>query len=199
MTSSGRDELKAERADALARRNPPRRGMSRMGLVILAGVIVAAGVAIYVGIRGRADAEVTLAHTTEEAAVPTVNVTHPETGAPNEEVVLPGSTQAITETPIYARTSGYLRRWTVDIGARVKKGDLLAEIDTPEVDEQLRQAHADLATAEAQLNLADITAKRNEELLKSRSVATQDRDNAVGAYLADKAIVASKQADVGRL
>ncbi len=86
-----------------------------------------------------------------------------------------------------------------DIGAHVKKGDLLAEIDAPEVDEQLRQARADLATAQANLHLAEITAKRDEDLLKTRSVATQDRDNAVGAYDADKAIVASKQADVTRL
>ena len=91
------------------------------------------------------------------------------------------------------------RHWYFDIGAHVKQGDLLAEIDTPEVDEQLRQARADLATAQANLQLAEITAKRNEDLLKTNSVSTQDRDNAVGALAADKAIVASKQADVSRL
>ncbi|HUN51652.1 MAG TPA: efflux RND transporter periplasmic adaptor subunit [Candidatus Sulfotelmatobacter sp.] len=188
--------------DIPARDGPPDglpRGGSRLGLVLLLLAAVILGVGIYVGIRGRGDAEVNLARKTEEAAVPTVNVVHPEAGAPNEQITLPGNTQAITDTPIYARTSGYLKKWFFDIGAHVKKGDLLAEIDTPEVDEQLRQARADLSTAQANLRLAEITAKRNEELLKNRAIATQDRDNAVGAYAADQAIVASKQADVARL
>ncbi len=198
MAPKGSDEFEAAHEEA----GPPRRlrpRSSRRGLVIVVVGVVILGVGIYVGIRGRVNAETSLADATEAAAVPTVNVVHPEPGAPNEEILLPANVQAFTDTPIYARTSGYLRRWIYDIGARVRKGDLLAEIETPEVDEQLRQAHADLSTAEANLQLAEITAKRNEELLKTRSIATQDRDNAVGVYAADRAIVASKQADVARL
>ncbi len=172
---------------------------SRRGLIVLAVALLILFLGIYLGIRERVDAETGLSRATEESAIPTVNVTHPDSGAPNEEIVLPGNVQAYTDTPIYARTSGYLRRWTADIGAHVKQGDLLAEIDTPEVDEQLRQARADLSTAEANLKLAEITAQRSENLLKTRSIAMQERDNAVGAYNAAKATVASKAADVSRL
>jgi RND family efflux transporter MFP subunit len=163
-----------------------------LAILIVGGAIVARFV-------GRAHAERVLARATLEAAVPSVNVIHPEAGAPNQEIALPGYTQAFTDTPLYARTSGYLKSWRVDIGARVKKGDLLAEIGTPELDQQLRQARADLSTARANLNLAVITAERNENLLKTRSVSTQDRDNAQGALAADKAIVESNEGNVGRL
>jgi RND family efflux transporter MFP subunit len=172
---------------------------SRRGLIILLGVLAVLLIAIFFGIHGRVRAEADLAQATENAATPIVNVTHPEANAPNQEIALPGNVQAFSDTPIYARTSGYLKHWYFDIGAHVKQGDLLAEIDTPEVDDQLQQARADLATAQANLQLAEITAKRNEELLKSKSIATQDRDNAVGTYNADKTIVNSKQADVTRL
>ena len=198
MTPNGNGELDAVYDDTLPKGGPPRH-RSRRGPIILGLAVLVLAVAIYGGIRGRIEAGHALARTTEEQAVPTVNTVHPEAGAPNEELVLPGNTQAITDTPIYARTSGYLKRWTSDIGAHVKKGDLLAEIDTPEVDEQLKQMRADLDTAEANFRLADLTAKRNEELLKTRSIATQERDNAAGALAAAKANVASKQADVARL
>jgi RND family efflux transporter MFP subunit len=175
----------------------PKR--SRRGLFILIGGVAVVLIAIFFGIHRRVRAETDLAQATELAAVPVVNVTHPEAGAPNQEITLPGNIQAFSDTPIYARTSGYLKHWYFDIGAHVKQGDLLAEIDTPEVDDQLQQASADLSTAQANLQLAEITAKRNEDLLKSKSIATQDRDNAVGALNADKTIVNSKQADVTRL
>ena len=166
----------------------------------LAGLaILVVGGAILARFVGRARAEESLARTTLEAAVPSVNVIHPEAGAPNQDIALPGYTQAFTDTPVYARTSGYLKTWRFDIGARVKKGDLLAEIDTPEVDQQLRQARADLSTAQANLNLAAITARRNENLLKTRSVSAQDRDNADGAMAADKTIVQSNEGNVARL
>jgi RND family efflux transporter MFP subunit len=199
MTPNGNGELDAVYDDVLpgGRRPPPRK--SRRGLVILVLVVVLIAAAIFNGIHGRIAAEHTLAQTTEISAVSSVTVVKPDVGAPNEELVLPGSTQAITDTPIYARTSGYLKRWTSDIGAHVKKGDLLAEIDTPEVDEQLRQMRADLDTVQANFKLADLTAKRNDDLLKSRSIATQERDNAAGALAAARANVASKQADVARL
>jgi len=165
----------------------------------LTATAVAVGGAIFARFIDRVDAEEKLARTTSEAAVPSVAVIHPQAGAPNQEIVLPGYAQAFTDTPVYARTNGYLKAWRFDIGAHVSKGDLLAEIDTPEVDQQLRQARADLATAQANLQLAAITAKRNEELLKTRSVSTQDRDNADGTLAADKAIVQSNEGNVARL
>jgi RND family efflux transporter MFP subunit len=157
------------------------------------------GGAIFARFVDRVDAEERVARTTLEAAVPSVTVIHPQAGAPDQQIVLPGYTQAFTDTPVYARTNGYLKAWRFDIGAHVSKGDLLAEIDTPEVDQQLRQARSDLATAQANLQLAAITAKRNEELLKTRSVSTQDRDNADGTLAADKAIVQSNEGNVARL
>jgi RND family efflux transporter MFP subunit len=179
------------------RSTAPQR--SRRGLIILLGALAVLLIAIFFGIYSRVRAEADLAEATERAATPVVNIIHPEAGAPSQEIALPGNVQAFSDTAIYARTSGYLKRWYFDIGAHVKQGDLLAEIDTPEVDDQLQQARADLATAQANLQLAEITAKRNEDLLKSKSIATQDRDNAVGAYNADKTIVNSKQADMTRL
>jgi RND family efflux transporter MFP subunit len=155
--------------------------------------------AIVARLAGRAHAEAVLARETSEAAVQSVNVIHPQTGAPNQEIAFPGYTQAFIDTPVYARTSGYLKTWRFDIGTHVKKGDLLAEIDTPEVDQQLRQARADLSTAQANLSLAVITATRNENLLKTRSVSMQDRDNAAGALAAAKAIVQSNEGNVARL
>ncbi|MEA3135020.1 MAG: hypothetical protein QOG17_2866 [Gammaproteobacteria bacterium] len=168
-------------------------------LAALTATVVAAGGAIFARFVDRVDAEENLARTTLEAAVPSVTIIHPQAGAPNQEIVLPGYAQAFTDTPVYARTSGYLKTWRFDIGAHVSKGDLLAEIDTPEVDQQLRQARSDLATAQANLKLAAITAKRNEDLLKTRSVSTQDRDNADGTLAADKAIVQSNEGNVARL
>ena len=173
-----------------------QRSWKLVGLT--AAVVVLAG-ALLARFVERVAANERLDRSTLEAAVPSVVVVHPETGAPNQEIVLPGYTQAFTDTPIYARTSGYLKEWRFDIGAHVSRGDLLAQIDTPELDQQLRQARADLGTARANLNLAVITAKRNEELLKTRSVSTQDRDNANGALAADKAIVQSNEGNVARL
>jgi RND family efflux transporter MFP subunit len=115
-----------------------------------------------------------------------------------DEIVLPGNIQAFTIAPVYARTSGYLKKWYVDIGGRVKSGQLLAEIETPEVDKQLDQARADLTTAQANLKLAEITMNRDLGLLKD-AIPKQDVDNAVGAYEADKSIVVSQTANVKRL
>ncbi len=174
----------------------PRRGHGKLLLVL--GVAAILG-GIYYGIQMRKSAEGSLSEQTVEAAVPTVDVIRPQENAPDQALVLPGQTTAFTDTPIYARSSGYLKKWYVDIGAQVKKGELLAEIETPELDAQLRQARADLVTAEANAKLASITAHRTEDLLKSQSVSTQERDNAAGADAADRAIVTSRQADVARL
>ena len=122
-------------------------------LVLLAGAL-ALGLVIYSGIKARAADEKKLMLATAQAAVPVVNITHPKPGASTQELVLPGNTQAFVDAPIYARTSGYLKRWYFDIGSRVKKGQLLAEIETPEVDQQLQQARADLETARSNLELA---------------------------------------------
>jgi RND family efflux transporter MFP subunit len=165
--------------------------------------LVAAAVAVVIvalfGIYSRVAAAARLAQTTNQAAIPSVIVTHPKVSGDAQQLVLPGNTQAFIDSPIYARANGYLKRWYVDIGARVHQGQLLAEIETPELDQQLRQAKADLATQEANLNLSQITAARNENLLKTHSVSTQERDNAVNAYAANKATVDSNQANVSRL
>jgi RND family efflux transporter MFP subunit len=173
------------------------RKRRRFWLVGLPVLLVCA--AIVARLAGRAHAEDVLARETSEAAVQSVNVVHPQTGASNQEIALPGYTQAFIDTPVYARASGYLKTWRFDIGTHVKKGDLLAEIETPEVDQQLRQARADLSAAQANLSLAVITATRNENLLKTRSVSMQDRDNAAGALAAAKAIVQSNEGNVARL
>ena len=120
MTPNGNGELDAVYDDTLpGGRPPPRR--SKLGRLVLAAAVVLIAVAVYSGIHGRIEAERTLAATTEASAVSSVNVVHPDAGAPNEELVLPGGTQAITDTPIYARTNGYLKRWAFDIGAHVKR------------------------------------------------------------------------------
>jgi RND family efflux transporter MFP subunit len=153
----------------------------------------------YSGIHSRAVAESRLAQRTQEAAVPTVALVSPKEGAPTQEIVLPGNTQAFSDAPIYARTSGYLRRWYFDIGAHVQKGQLLAEIETPEVDQQLLQARADLDTAQANLNIAKITASRWQDLVSTGSVSQQETDQAVSNLSAVKSAAESSSANVRRL
>ncbi len=140
-----------------------------------------------------------LAKDTEALSVPTVAVIHPLAEIRTEDLVLPGTLQAYVESPIYARTNGYLKKWYHDIGARVRKGELLAEIDTPEVDQQLMQAKADLVTAQANMHLSQITATRYNGLLKTDAVARQEVDNANGDLEAKQAIVKSSEANVRRL
>jgi RND family efflux transporter MFP subunit len=173
----------------------------RRGLTVILAVAAAFALAsqIYSGIQTRVEAESKLQQTTEQSAVLAVDVTHPQSGAPTQEVVLPGSTQAFVDSPIYARTSGYLKHWYFDIGARVKQGDLLAEIETPEIDQQLRQARADLDTAKANQDLAQTTADRWQFLLQSGSVSKQETDQAVSNLRAQKAAVEANSANVDRL
>jgi len=196
------DDLQdAERPLTYSALGVPGAGRRRrwMTPLLLASGAAALGLGIYAGIRDRAEAETELARVTDAAATPVVEVIHPTAGAPTDALVLPGDTRAFSDTAIFARTNGYLKRWYFDIGARVKRGQLLAEIETPEVDDQLRQALADLGTAQANLRLATITAERYENLLKTRSVSVQDRDNAAGALETNKAIVQSRQATVSQL
>src|SRR5947208_11924810 len=140
-----------------------------------------------------------LAKETETLAIPTVAVIHPTAEAAQEDLVLPGTMQVDVESPIYARSSGYLRKWYHDIGSRVQKGALLADIDTPEVDQQLSQARADLNTAKANAHLSEITATRYAELIKTDGVSKQEVDNATGDWEAKRAIVQSSEANVRRL
>ncbi len=174
--------------------------MSRL-LKLLAVVVILAGVAALVasGIFPRLRARQVLREQTQYLAAPTVTIVHPKRGTPSEEVVLPGNIQAFIDAPIYARTNGYLKRWYHDIGSHVKQGDLLADIESPEVDQQLQQSREDLDTAQANLKLAQITAARYTDLLKSDSVAKQEVDTAVQDAAAKAATVKSAQANVGRL
>ena len=161
-------------------------------------LLVAIGLAFW-GISTRAKALSVVTRETHELAVPTVSVVRPDKGAPQQEIVLPGTMQAFTDAPIYARTNGYLRKWYADIGMRVRAGQVLADIDTPEIDRQLEQTRADMATAEANLRLAQTTADRYRDLIKSNSVAQQDLDNANGNLEAKQTAVASSRANVNRL
>jgi len=167
-----------------------------MGGTVL--LVAALGTALW-GISTRTKALDAVTRETREMAVPSVSVTTPERAAPQEEIVLPGTMQALKEAPVYARVNGYLKRWTVDIGTRVRTGQLLAEIDTPELDQQLMQARADLATADANAKLARTTADRYRDLIKSDSVSQQDLDNANGNLDAKQAAVESARANVRRL
>jgi RND family efflux transporter MFP subunit len=177
-------------------RNP--EGFRRPWVIALVAFLIAVAVVI-AGIVPRVKARATLRNETNQLAVPAVVVVQPKRSADGQEIVLPANVQAFKDAPIYARTNGYLKRWYADIGARVKAGQLLAEIDTPEVTQQLHQARADLATAEANAHLSEITATRYQGLLKSDSVSQQDADNATGDFAAKKATVLSAQANVRRL
>jgi RND family efflux transporter MFP subunit len=172
-----------------------RRKVHRYGLILL---IVALCLALW-GEVSRILARSALAKETAEAAIPTVLTTTPNRTTLGEELVLPGTVQAYVEAPIYARTSGYLKEWRTDIGAQVTKGQLLAEIDAPEVDQQLSQAQADLATARANESLSNSTNLRWKGLLATESVSKQDADEKAGDAAAKKAAADSAAANVSRL
>jgi len=174
----------------------PRETGSKHGVLITVIVLAIIAAVVIGGIVPRLRAKEALQKETYDLAVPTVNVTHPKQGAPQTEIVLPGNMQAFTESPIYARTNGYLKKWYVDIGGRVKTGQLLAEIETPEVDQQLQQARSQLNTAKANYNLAQITSNRYQELKNTDSVAQQDVDNALGSERANAATVSAAEYQV---
>ncbi len=180
---------------------PPieRRTSKHTFAVVLVLALAALGVLIVRGIQARVRAEASLAGDTERAAALEVSVIQPKAGAKADELILPGNIQAFTDTPVFSRTDGYLKRWYSDIGARVKAGQLLAEIETPEVDQQLRQARADLETAQANLQLSQSTATRWEGLLKTDSVSHQETEEKIGDLAAKKATVDSGIANVKRL
>ena len=171
----------------------------RTALAGVAIVLVVAAVLAGYGILRRYQARAVLAETTNELAAPTVIVAAPKPGAPVDNLVLPGNVTSFTDSPIYARTSGYLTKWYFDIGARVKKGALLAQIATPEIDQQLAQAEADLNTAQANANNARIQAERYTGLVQSNAVSRQDTDTYVNQATSTAAQVRSAQANVQRL
>ncbi len=168
----------------------------------VAGIILLLIVALVLGGLGilrRTHADTVLADRTQELAAPTVTVAAPKTGAPVDSFVLPGNVTAFTDSPIYARTSGYLTHWYFDIGAKVKKGAVLAEISTPELDQQLSQARNELVTAQATANNARIQADRYSDLVKTNAVSQQDTDTFVNQAAATAAAVRSAQANVQRI
>lgn len=179
----------AEQRPGLARR-------ALLGVVVVLAVFLVLGIA---GVARRHHDNAVLAERTEQQAPPTVGVAPARAGAPTDNFTLPGNVTAFTDSPIYARTDGYLLHWYYDIGAHVKKGALLAEIATPELDQQLRQAESDLATAQANANNAAIQAKRYTDLVKSQAVSQQDTDAFVNQAAATSAAVHSAQANVQRL
>jgi RND family efflux transporter MFP subunit len=172
-------------------------GKLRRWLIPLIIALVVTGVLIS-GIRSRIKAASTLRTVTAQMAMPSVSVVLPQRTAPAQDIILPGNIQSFISSPIYARTDGYLKKWYFDIGARVKSGQLLAVIQTPEVDQQLAQARSTLATAQANLELAQITKDRYEGLLIKHAVSQQDVDNAVGNYRANLAMVEADKASVQR-
>ncbi len=176
----------------------PRRKGSRVFTVLFFIVIALVVLGAVTLFQRRAQYQA-LAKETETLAIPTVAVIHASVESTEEDLVLPGAMQAYVESPIYARTNGYLKKWYHDIGSRVRQGELLADIDTPEVDQQLSQARADLNTAQANANLSKITAVRYQELIKTDGVSKQEVDNAVGDLEAKVANVKSAEANVRRL
>jgi RND family efflux transporter MFP subunit len=163
--------------------------------VIIAAIV--AGVLIW-GIQSRLKDEAKLRAVVAQTAMPSVSVVLPKRAAPAQEIILPGNVQPFISSPIYARTDGYLKKWYFDIGAHVRAGQLLAVIQAPEVDQQLAQARSTLATAQANLELSEITRTRYEGLFEKHAVSQQDRDNAVGNNNANKAIVDADKANVQR-
>jgi RND family efflux transporter MFP subunit len=177
----------------------PRAGPGLRAVVVVVLLLGAAAATAAWGLAARRNALKTVTRETDELAVVTVSVTKPERGKADQSITLPGTIQPFTDAAIFARTNGYLRKRHADLGSRVKRGQLLAEIDTPEVDQQLQQSRADLVTAEANARLAKTTAERYQDLIKSESVSRQDLDNAVGGFEARNAEVESARANVSRL
>jgi RND family efflux transporter MFP subunit len=171
----------------------------RLLLLIGAAALAAAGVVGVSGILARADAGRQLAQWTNQQAVPTVQLAKLDQSSAAQILTLPGNIQPFNKAELYARVSGYLGSWQHDIGAHVKAGDVLASIDTPDLDQQFSQAKADLATASANAQLAAVTAQRWTTLVKSQWVSQQDSDNKTGAAAATKATMDSSAANLKRL
>ena len=173
---------------------PPRKALMIVGVLLLV-LIIAGGATIL----SRMTHERALAKETETESIPTVAFVYPQKEKSDEELILPGSLLAYVESPIYARTNGYLIRWYKDIGSHVNKGDLLASIDTPEVDQELNQTRATRQQILAQLQLAKITADRWEKLRNTDAVSAQEADQQESGYKQAQANLAAADANVRRL
>lgn len=171
----------------------------RKGWAVLAIALVVVATLLASGIWFRVRAQTKLSAETASLALPAVSVVSPKQAAPSEEIILPGNVQPFITSPIFARTNGYLRKWYVDIGSHVTEGQLLAVIDAPEVDQQLKQSLSNLKTARANLALAELTKNRFQGLLPSQALSQQEVDNAVGSYNANKATVEANEANVKQL
>ncbi len=180
------------------REAPPKVSKITVGVVLVIALIIAALLAV-TGILTRKRTQHKLAVDTTAIAIPEVFAIVPKQGAPAQEIVLPGNIQAFRDAPIYARTNGYLKHWYVDIGGHVKQGQLLAVIESPEVDQQLQQGKADLATAESNLQISQATSNRYNNLLTSNSVSKQDAENFEADARAKQTMVNSAEANVRRL
>ena len=179
--------------------DPGQRSSHGVLLVVTLVLAVSLGTAIYAGIVTRIAERTRLELAVEESSIPLVSVVRPVPGAAAEEIQLPGNVMAFVDASIYARTSGYLKHWKFDIGSHVESGQLLAEIETPEVDRQLEQARADLAKAEADVAQAQVKAIRWAQLLKDRAVSGEENDEAAADLAAKKATAESRRASVRRL
>lgn len=167
-----------------------------IGMAIVAAIVAAV---VIFGVSARRGSDRVLEKETAVSAIPSVNVIYPTAATLSSEISLPGNTQAYMDTPIYSRTNGYLKSWYFDIGAHVRKGQLMAQIETPEVDQQLQVAQADLKSAQANLDLANTTSSRYQNLLKTNSVSKQETDVAMSDAAAKQAAVDASMANVRRL
>src|ERR1700685_4692645 len=206
---------------------PPTRPRTLRVVLLLAVAVLVVAAVVFWGINARIQTAAAVKETTQELAIPAVSVIHPKPGAMKDEVVLPGNIQAFTDSPIYARASGYLKQWFVDIGGHVKAGQVLATIEAPEIDQQVRQAKASLQQSQAALDqalanqqqgkaneeLARVTAERWDNLVKKGAVSRQENDQYQAQYQAqvanlnalEQAIAAARsnigaaEANLGRL
>jgi RND family efflux transporter MFP subunit len=176
-----------------------RRGFGRVAINSAVLIAILGGLLTLQDGHARSVATATLTQETQRAAILSVDIVHPSLGAASSEVILPASVQGFIDSPVYARTSGYLLHWYADIGTHAKKGELLAEIQTPELDQQVQQAESDLATAQANSQLAEITAARWQKLLQKNAVSQQETDQATSDLNARRATVSAQAANLRRL
>ena len=189
------DTVPAHKDTASTQPPAPPGAIPALGIIFIGALLIA----IAYGIHLRRVHEERLTRVTAESAIISVAVTHPTAGSPDDELVLPGNVQAFTSTPIYARTDGYLKKWYFDIGAHVHRGDLLAVIEAPEVDQQLNQSRAELERIQDNEQLAGVTSNRWQALLAKHAVSQQEADQTKSNYIAAQAAVDASRANVRRL
>ena len=203
MTTLEQEAPATETAVAVAPAEPAQPGpqLENPGSGRTVGILIAVAliIAIAYGLHIRFASEKRLASVTDDAAILSVGVVHPTAGSQAGDLALPGNVEAFTDTPIYSRTNGYLNKWYFDIGAHVHKGDLLAVVETPEVDQQLNQSRAELERMQANADLAGVTSNRWQALLAKHAVSQQEADQARSNYIAAQAAVDASKANVARL